>query len=112
MPGRYGAVIQCTAALARTLQAAFGEPAGDYRRSRFSLARQALSVFYAAFRLLEASRIGLSIDADMPTPGFREFHQGLIFDRVDMLTPEAKAHYGLIHLRAALRCALKNPWPG
>ena len=62
------------------LRAYFGEPAGEYQRSRFYLMRQAVSMFYATLLLLEASRSGLSIDAKMITPGFREFHQDLISD--------------------------------
>ncbi|MGC1376230.1 MAG: phosphotransferase [Anaerolineales bacterium] len=85
------------------LRAYFGEPASEYRRSRFYLMRQALSMFYATLLLLEASRAGLSIAADMPTPDFREFHQDLIADKVDMMTAEAKLQYGMIHLREALR---------
>jgi hypothetical protein len=39
----------------------------------------------------------------MTVPDFREYHQELILDKVDMLTAEAKAQYGIIHLHAALR---------
>ena len=85
------------------LMAYFGEPAGAYRRARFYLVRQAVSLFYATLLLLEASRSGLTIDAESSAPGFREFHQDLILDKVDMLTAEAKLQYGLIHLREALR---------
>jgi hypothetical protein len=65
--------------------------------------RQAVSVFYAALLLLEASRAGLSIDADMTTPNFKEYHQDLISNKIDMKTAEAKVQYGMIHLREALR---------
>lgn len=85
------------------LRAYFGEPAGEYRHSRFYLMRQAVSMFYATLLLLEASRSGLSIDADMTTPDFREFHQDLISDKVDMANADAKLQYGMIHLRKALR---------
>jgi hypothetical protein len=85
------------------LNAYFGEPAGEYRLARFYLVRQALSIFYAAILLLEAARTGLVIAADMTIPDFREYHQELILDKVDMLTAEAKAQYGIIHLHAALR---------
>jgi hypothetical protein len=91
------------------LSAYFGEAASDivplweYRRSRFYLMRQALSMFYATLLLLEASQAGLSIDADTATPDFREFHQDLIADKIDMMTAEAKLQYGMIHLREALR---------
>jgi hypothetical protein len=85
------------------LRAYFGEPAGEYRRARFFLMRQAVSMFYATLLLLEASRSGLVIEADMTTPGLREFHQDLILDKVDMMNPEAKLQYGMIHLRETLR---------
>jgi len=85
------------------LRAYFSEPAGEYRRARFYLAHQAVSMFYATLLLLEASRSGLSIDADMITPGFREFHQDLISDKIDMMKADAKLQYGMIHLREALR---------
>jgi thiamine kinase-like enzyme len=85
------------------LMAYFGEPAGEYRRSRFYLMRQAVSIFYATLLLLEASRAGLSINADITTPDFREYHQDLIADKVDMMNAEAKLQYGMIHLREALR---------
>jgi thiamine kinase-like enzyme len=85
------------------LKAYFGEPAGEYRRACFFLVRQALSMFYAALLFLEARRAGLTIDADMPTPGFREYLEELIADRIDMLKPEAKAEYGMIHLREVLK---------
>ena len=65
--------------------------------------RQAVSMFYATLLLLEVSRSGQSIDADMITPDFRGFHQDLISDRVDMANAEAKLQYGMIHLREALR---------
>lgn len=85
------------------LRAYFGEPAGEYRRSRFYLMRQAVSMFYATLLMLEASRSGLSIDADKPAPDFRDFHQDLISGKVDMANAEAKLQYGKIHLREALR---------
>jgi hypothetical protein len=65
--------------------------------------RQAVSMFYATFLLLEVSRSGLSIDADITTPDFREFHRDLISDKIDMLTAQAKLQYGMLHLREALR---------
>ena len=81
----------------------FGEPAGEYRRARFFLMRQALSVFYAALLLLEASRSSIAIDASMTTPDFREYHQDLISNKINMMTAEAKVQYGMLHLREALR---------
>jgi aminoglycoside phosphotransferase (APT) family kinase protein len=88
------------------LRAYFGRPAGarsEYQRSRFFLMRQALSMFYATLLLLEASQAGLSIDTDMTTPGFREYHQDLVSDKIDMMKADAKLKYGMVHLREALR---------
>jgi len=85
------------------LRAYFAEPASEYRLARFYLVRQAVSMFYATLLLQEASRAGLTIDVDMPTPDFREFHQDLITDKVDIANAEAKLQYGMIHLREALR---------
>lgn len=91
------------------LRAYFGESVSDnvslweYRRSRFYLMRQALSMFYAALLLLEASQAGLFINADMITPDFRKYHQDLIANKIDMMNAEAKAKYGMLHLREALR---------
>jgi aminoglycoside phosphotransferase (APT) family kinase protein len=85
------------------LDAYFGEPVDRYRRSRFYLMRQALSMFYAALLLLEASRAGLGIDPNMSTPDFRDYHQDLILDKIDMMTARAKLEYGMLHLREVLR---------
>ena len=72
------------------LRAYFGEPAGEYRRARFYLMRQAVSMFYATLLLLEAARSGLSIDADMTAPDFRDFHQDLISGKIDMTDRRGK----------------------
>ncbi len=85
------------------LRVYFGEPAGEYRRARFYLMRQILSMFYTTLLLMEASRAGLSIDPNMTTPDFRDYHQDLIADKIDMMNAEAKLEYGMIHLREALR---------
>lgn len=88
------------------LSAYFGEPAGErseYRRARFYLMRQILSIFYATLLLTEVSRSGLSIDAEIAVPDFRQYHEDLIADKIDMLNAEAKLQYGILHLREALR---------
>ncbi len=85
------------------LHAYFGEEAGEYRRSRFYLVRQAVSVFYATLLLLEAAGAGLNIDAGINVPNFSDYHRDLIADKIDMLTAEAKLQYGILHLREALR---------
>ena len=83
------------------LRVYFGDSAGEYRRARFYLVRQALSMFYAALLLLEAARAGLTFAADITVPNFREYHQNLILDKVDMMSTESKLQYGMLHLREA-----------
>lgn len=85
------------------LAAYFGQPASEYQRSRFFLMRQTLSMFYAALLLMEASQAGIPIDADIITPDFKEFHQGLVLDEINVLNAEVKLQYGILHLREALR---------
>lgn len=85
------------------LSSYFGEPAGEYRSARFFLMRQILSMFYATLLLMEASRAGQFIDANMSTLDFRQYHRDLIADKIDMLHAEAKVEYGMLHLREALR---------
>lgn len=85
------------------LSAYFEEPAGEYRLARFYLMRQAVSMFYATLLLLEASRAGLTIETTMATPDFRDFHQGLISNQIDVGNAEVKLQYGMIHLREALK---------
>ena len=92
------------------LKGYFGEPAGgfapfwEYRRARFYLMRQALSMFYAALLISFATRAGFSVDADMTTPlDFREFHRRLISGGIDTLQPEAQVQYAKVHMNEALR---------
>ena len=85
------------------LSAYFGQPAGEYRRARFFLMSQIVSMFYASFLLLEAARVGLTIAVRLTTPSFREYHQDLLSDKINMLSPDAKLQYGMIHLREDLR---------
>ncbi len=85
------------------LEVYFGEPASEYQLACFYLMRQAVSMFYATLLLLEASRAGVPIDAEKPTPDFRDFHQDLISGKADVAVAEVKAQYGMVHLREALR---------
>ena len=83
----------------------FGEPAGEYRRARFYLMRQAMHMFYASLLILLAVRSGLTIDADLSAPDFREYHRRLIadLDEVNVATAEGQVQYAKVHLNEALR---------
>ncbi|MFN8475837.1 MAG: phosphotransferase [Anaerolineae bacterium] len=85
------------------LRAYFGEPAGEYRRARFYLMRQAMHVFYVALLMLLVARSGIPIDADEPAPDFRDFHDRLISGEVALVTPEERLQYAKVHLNEALR---------
>ncbi len=85
------------------LSAYFGEPAGEYRRARFFLIRQAVSMFYMTFLMLLVARAGIAIDRDMTAPDFWDFHQRLISGEVDMATSEARLQYAKVHLNEMLR---------
>lgn len=87
----------------RYLDAYFGESAGEYRRARFYLIRQSLSMFYAAFLMSLAARAGFPIEPDMSAPDFRDFHQGLISGGIDTLKPETQVQYAKVHMNEALR---------
>ena len=85
------------------LSAYFGEPAGEYRRARFYLMRQAVHVIYATCFLLLAARAAIPIDPDLKAPDFGDFHRRLTSGEVDMATAEARLQYGKVHLNEALR---------
>ena len=85
------------------LSAYFGEPAGEYRHSRFFLMRQAVHMFYATCFMLLAARSGNPIDSDMRAPDFRDFHRRLALGEVDLAIAEARLQYGKVHLNEALR---------
>ena len=67
-----------------------------------------MHMIYAAFLMLLATRAGISIDPDMTTPDFRDFHQRLIAGEIDTLKPEEQVQYAKVHLNKAL----KNMWTG
>jgi len=81
----------------------FGESAGEYRRSRFYLMRQAVHVANATLFLLWAAESGMRIDADQEAPDFRDFHQRIVSGEVDLATNEAKLQYGRVHMNETLR---------
>ncbi len=93
----------------RYLKIYFGESTGEtasvwkYRRARFFLMRQAVHMFYAALLLSFAARAGISIDADMATPDFQDFHRRLISGEIDTLKPDAQVQYAKVHMNAALQ---------
>jgi aminoglycoside phosphotransferase (APT) family kinase protein len=84
------------------LHAYFGEPAGDYRSARFCLMRQAAHVVYATCFMVLAHDAGYAADPRMQVPEFDDFHRRIIAGEIDLMKPEAKSQYGMVHLNRAL----------
>ena len=82
------------------LAAYFGEPATDYQRARFALARFANHLSYLALLSLMAARAGLT---SQPTPDFYAFHDGLLDGSIDLADNAIKLQYANVHLEAARR---------
>src|SRR5262249_51439645 len=79
----------------------FGEPAGEYRRARFYLMRQALHVFYTiAFRLFRSG--GGLVRPDPALPAFRDFHTRIWSGEITLAGDDARVQYSLVHLKQAL----------
>jgi len=85
------------------LSAYFGEPAGEYRRARFYLMRQAVHMFYVTCFMLLAARSGMPIDLDIQAPDFGDFHRCLVSREVDLAAADTKLQYAKVHLNKALR---------
>lgn len=85
------------------LSAYFGEPASDYRRSRFYLMRQTIHVFYTTCFMLLAARAGTRIDPDVNAPDFRDIHRRLLSGEASVVPGETKVDYALAHMDQALR---------
>ena len=90
------------------LDAYFGEPAGDYRRARFFLARHVQHLAYAAFLLPIAAKMGAAITPDLDAPDFQDFHRRLVTNEIEMKTAEERVQYAKVHLNAA-RSNLASP---
>ncbi|WP_437730499.1 phosphotransferase [Sorangium sp. So ce1335] len=85
------------------LRAYFGEPAGEYRRARFYLMRQAVHVFYATYFMLLATASSRPFDPEMTAPDFKAFHLRLASGETSLATDEGKLKYAKVHLSQALR---------
>lgn len=90
------------------LDAYLGEPAGEYRRARFFLARQVQHLAYAAFLLPLAAKMGAVITPDLQAPDFHDFHRRLVTNEIELKTGEERVQYAKVHLNAA-RSNLASP---
>jgi hypothetical protein len=80
----------------------FGEAAGEYRLAQFYLMRQMVHMFYAAMFLLLGSA-GKPIEANAPTPDFREFHDGIWAGEISLAGNATRVQYGRVHLNQLRR---------
>ncbi|WP_437774857.1 phosphotransferase [Sorangium sp. So ce1097] len=85
------------------LRAYFGEPAGEHRRARLYLMRQAVHVFNATRFMLLAAASGKAFDPEMTAPDSRAFHSRLASGETSLATDEGKLEYAKAHLMQALR---------
>ena len=84
------------------LRAYFGEPAGEYRRARFYLMKQALHMAYAMFLLVLGSRCK-PIEWTEDAPDFRHFHDRIRAGAVNLGDDALKLQYGRVHMNRALQ---------
>jgi thiamine kinase-like enzyme len=85
------------------LAAYLGESAGAYRRARFFLMRQMLSLFYVALLMVMAAKMGTPIDPDLSAPDFRDFHDRLISGEVTLVGWDERVKYAKVHLNELMR---------
>jgi hypothetical protein len=83
------------------LRTYFGEPAGELRRARFYLMRQALHVFYAMTFMLFRSA-PKPIDPSLTAPDFSAYHRRLLAGEIDLKTDDARIEYAKVHMSAGL----------
>lgn len=77
----------------------FGEPAGEYRSSRFYVTRQAVHMIYGAFLMMLAVSAGAAIDPDLNAAAdFADFHRRLISGGVNVAVTGQKVEYAKVHL--------------
>ena len=79
----------------------FGEAAGEYRLARFYLMRQITHMSYAMVFLRLGSG-GKAIGPNAKVPRFRDFHNGIWAGEVSLVSDEARAQCGRVHMKQVL----------
>jgi len=79
----------------------FGETFDEYKQARFFL--MSLVVHMFCFTLCSiSSSAGKSLDINMSTPGFNEFHDALWNCEINLANNDERLQYGLVHLKEFL----------
>lgn len=84
------------------LKTYFGEEVNEYNCARFFLMRQLLHLFYFIVFMLMGSADDKLIDLNLPTPGFREFHDRIWAGKLSLASNDARQQYALVHMEQVL----------
>ncbi|MBB6129923.1 phosphotransferase [Mucilaginibacter lappiensis] len=79
------------------LEAYFGQGATEYQFARFFLMRQILHLFYFVVFTIVGKTPEKPIDADMPVPGFREFHDLIWTGKLSLANMDNRLQYAQLH---------------
>jgi len=84
------------------LEAYFGQPPDGYECARFFLMRQVTHMFYAAVFLMLGSA-GKPVNQDESLPSFRNFHQRIWEEEVNLADQATRIVYGRVHWEQLLQ---------
>ena len=76
----------------------FGETFDEYKQARFFLMSQVVHLFCFTLCTVLGSP-AKSIDINMSTPGFNEFHESLWNSEISLADSDKILHYALVHLK-------------
>jgi aminoglycoside phosphotransferase (APT) family kinase protein len=85
----------------RYLSEYFGEKPDEYRRARFCLMKQFIHAACASWLMVLAAGTG-PVDMEATAREFRDFHERLIANEVNVAEPQAKVAYAKVHLKRVL----------
>src|SRR6185369_13558651 len=76
----------------------FGEAFDEYKQARFFLMSQVVHMFCFTLCTVLGST-GKSIDVNLSTPGFNDFHDRLWNGEMNLGEEDENLHYALVHLQ-------------
>ena len=84
------------------LKTYFGNAATEYHHARFFLMSEILHMAYFTMFMLLGSK-SKPVDPNMDKPGFRNFHNRMWNDEINLADNEAKLQYGWVHMEQFLK---------
>ncbi|EPR10555.1 phosphotransferase [Ruminiclostridium papyrosolvens] len=82
----------------------FGEPADEYRRARFLLARQITHMsYFTVFMLFGAKGKPIDVSIEKLDLDFRSFHDRIWAGEISLISDDVKIQYALVHMEQMLR---------